>query len=381
MVGVSGGEMGIRGFVTALDLETGDEVWKSYTIPAPGEDGNDSWPGDSWKTGGAPVWLTGSYDPDLNLSFWGTGNPGPWMGDMRPGDNLYTNSVVALDVTTGELKGYYQYHWNGSWDWDEVAAPLLMDVKRDGRTIKGLVHPGRNGYLWLLERSADGITFIDAEPYVMQNVFTSLDPTTGRPEYNAERKPETGKPAFFCPSIWGGKNWVPSAYSPDTGYLYIPANNNLCATMAGEEVTYRAGQRYTGAEFELSVAEGADHIGEIQAWDMNSGKQVWAHEFELHNWGPILATGGGLIFSGGTVDRYFRAFDAATGELLWRQKTNSGITGVPSTYAVDGVQYVAVLSGWGVDAQRMLNSINENQGTSTSVPQGGVLWVFALGDN
>ncbi len=378
MVGVSGGEMGIRGFVIALDADSGEEVWKSYTIPAPGEFGNDSWPGDSWKTGGAPVWLTGTYDPDLNLSFWGTGNPGPWMGDVRPGDNLYTNSVIALDVTTGELKGHHQYHWNGSWDWDEVSAPLLIDVDRGGRTIKSLVHPGRNGYLWLLERSAEKISFVDAKPYVLQNVFTRLDPETGRPEYDDERKPKTGKPAFFCPSIWGGKNWVPSAFSPQTGYLYIPANNNLCATMAGEEATYRPGQMFTGADFQLSVAKGADHIGELQAWDMNTGERVWTHEFELHNWGPVLATGGGLVFAGGTSDRYFRAFDASSGEVLWQQRTNSGITGVPSTYSVDGVQYVAVQSGWGVDAQRMLGAIDSDRGTTTPVPQGGVLWVFAL---
>jgi len=381
MVGVSGGEMGIRGFVTALDADTGEQVWKSYTIPAPGEPGNDSWPGDTWKTGGAPVWLTGTYDPESNLSYWGTGNPGPWMGDVRPGDNLYTNSVLALDVATGEQKGYHQYHWNGSWDWDEVASPLLIDVERDGRTIKGLVHPGRNGYLWLLERSADGISFVDADPYVLQTVFTKLDPDTGRPEYNHDRKPETGKPAFFCPSLWGGKNWVPSAYSPQTGYLYIPANNNLCMTMAGEEITYREGQVFVGADSELSVAEGADHIGELQAWDLNSGKQVWTHEFERSNWGPVLATGGGLVLSGGTSDRYFRAFDAATGEVLWQQRTNSGITGVPSTYSVDGVQYIAVQSGWGVDAQKMLNSIDNDQGTTTVVPQGGVLWVFALSED
>lgn len=378
MVGVSGGEMGIRGFVIALDADSGEEVWKSYTIPAPGEFGNDSWPGDSWKTGGAPVWLTGTYDPDLNLSFWGTGNPGPWMGDVRPGDNLYTNSVIALDVTTGELKGHHQYHWNGSWDWDEVSAPLLIDVDRGGRTIKSLVHPGRNGYLWLLERSAEKISFVDAKPYVLQNVFTRLDPETGRPEYDDERKPKTGKPAFFCPSIWGGKNWVPSAFSPQTGYLYIPANNNLCTTMAGEEATYRPGQMFTGADFQLSVAKGAAHIGELQAWDMNTGERVWTHEFELHNWGPVLATGGGLVFAGGTSDRYFRAFDASSGEVLWQQRTNSGITGVPSTYSVDGVQYVAVQSGWGVDAQRMLGAIDSDRGTTTPVPQGGVLWVFAL---
>ena len=179
IVGVSGGEFGIRGFVVALDANSGNEAWKTYTIPGPGEFGNDTWPDDSWRTGGAPVWITGSYDPDSNLSYWGTGNPGPWTGNVRPGDNLYTNSVIALDVDSGELKGYHQYHWNGSWDWDEVSAPLLLDVERRGRVFKGLVHAGRNGYLWLLERRDDGISFVEAQPYVDQNVLSSSGSADG----------------------------------------------------------------------------------------------------------------------------------------------------------------------------------------------------------
>ena len=379
MVGVSGGELGIRGFVTALNAFTGEEVWKTYTIPAPGEFGNDTWPGDSWQTGGAPVWLTGTFDPDTNLSFWGTGNPGPWIGDQRAGDNLYTNSVLALDVTTGELRGYHQYHWNGSWDWDEVTAPMLIDLERNGETVKSLVHAGRNGYLWVLEPAADGIEFVDAWPYVYQDVFTSIDPRTGRPTYDPDKTPGSGKPATYCPSLSGGNNWPPAAYSPQTGYLYIPANENLCTTLEGEEeVVYRRGQRFMGVEIGLNVREGADHIGELQAWNLSTGERAWTHEYELNNWGPVLATAGGLVFTGGTPDRYFRAFDAATGEVLWQQRTSSGITGIPTTYSVDGVQYVAVQSGWGVDAQRMLGRIDADLGITTAVPQGGSLWVFAL---
>jgi alcohol dehydrogenase (cytochrome c) len=379
MVGVSGGERGIRGFVVALDANTGEQVWKSYTIPAPGEPGNDTWPGDSWKTGGAPVWVTGSYDPKLGLTFWGTGNPGPWTGDTRPGDNLYTNSVVAFDVETGALKGYHQYHWNDSWDWDEVASPLLIDLPRDGRTVPGIVHVARDGYLWELERKATGISFIRAWPYVKQNVFTRLDPVTGRPEYDMEHKPAVGKAAIYCPSLWGGKDWPPAAYNPNLGYLYIPANENLCQHMVGEPVEYRPGQQYTGAQtLDFIVAEGATHIGEVQAWDLRTGKRVWTHEYESPNWGPLMTTAGGLVFGGGTNDRYFHAFDAATGELLWQQRTNSGITGVPTSFEVDGVQYIAVQSGWGVDAQGMTGRIDTARGTQTIVPQGGVVWVFAL---
>ncbi|HEX6999186.1 MAG TPA: methanol/ethanol family PQQ-dependent dehydrogenase [Gammaproteobacteria bacterium] len=378
MVGVSGGERGIRGFVVALDAETGEEVWKTYTVPAPGEPGHDTWPGESWRTGGAPVWITGSYDPELRLTYWGTGNPGPWTGDTRPGDNLYTNSVIALDVDTGELRGYHQYHWNDSWDWDEVAAPLLVDLPRDGRMVPGLVHVGRNGYLWFLERSAERISFISAKPYVAQNVFTRVDPVTGRPEYDMSRKPAVGKPATFCPSLWGGKDWPPAAYSPQTGYLYVPANTNHCQTMEGEPVEYRRGQQYTGARTEFLLAEGADHIGELQAWNLATGERVWTNEFESPNWGPVLVTAGGVVFAGGTSDRYFRAFDARTGELLWQHRTNSGITGVPTSFEVDGVQHVAVQSGWGVDAAGMLARIDAVRGTTTVVPQGGVVWVFAL---
>jgi alcohol dehydrogenase (cytochrome c) len=379
LVGASGGERGIRGFVAAYDANSGEEVWRSHTVPGPGEPGNETWPGDTWRTGGASIWITGSFDPELNLTYWGTGNPGPWIGDQRPGDNLYTNSVVAFDADTGELKAYHQYHHNGSWDWDEVSAPLLIDVSRGGRTIKSLVHPARNGYLWLLEREADAINFVDANPYVDQNVFASIDPVTGRPEYNQERKPGTNKPATFCPSLWGGKDWPPAAYSPQTGYLYIPANENLCSTMVGREVEYRPGAGYTGATSQVFVADGADHLGELQAWDLSTGEQVWTHEFpESQNWGPILTTGGGLVFAGGTHDRYFRAFDARTGDVLWEQRTNSGVIGVPSSFAIDGVQYIAVQSGWGVDAQGMQRAVNQHLDRNIQVPQGGVIWVFAL---
>ena len=380
MVGVSGGERGIRGFVAALDARSGAEAWKAYSIPTPDQPGGDSWPGDSWRTGGAPVWLTGTFDPALNLTYWGTGNPGPWMGDQRPGDNLYTNSVMALDADTGELRGYHQYHWNGSWDWDEVAAPLLVDVERGGRTIDALVHPGRNGYLWLLGRHADGISFIDARPFVRQNVFTRLDPRTGRPEYDPNHRPGTGVRASFCPSLWGGKNWPPAAYNPLTRYLYVPANENLCSYIEGREAEYEPGERFIGASSQTFAHEDAEHFGELQAWDLDAGEKVWTREFESPNWGPVLTTAGGLVFAGGTNDRYFRAFDARSGEILWRQRTSSGIIGVPVSFMIDGVQHIAVQAGWGIDAQRMQGAIDRSLGQTTHVPQGGVLWVFALRD-
>lgn len=381
MVGVSGGELGIRGFVAAFDVDTGEPAWKTYTIPGPGEPGNDSWPGDTWKRGGVPVWLTGTYDVGTGIAYWGTGNAGPWVGGTRSGDNLYATSVIALDAESGKLTAHHQYQWNDSWDWDEVSPPLLIDVERDGKTVKGLVHAGRNGYLWLLDRSAAAIRYVDAQPFVHQNVFSSLDKKTGRPTYHADKIPTIGKETAFCPSLWGGKNWPPSAYNPKTGLLYIPANENLCSSFLATPAQYRPGELYMGvalSDLKVFPADNADHIGELQAWDLATGERKWTAEFPQQLWGPVLTTGGGLVFAGGTNDRYFRAFDAQTGDILWQQRTNSGVTGVPTSFAVDGIQYIAVQSGWGVDAARGQALLNASMGTNIEVPQGGVLWVFAL---
>ena len=381
LVGASGGELGIRGFVAAYDVETGKEAWKTYTVPAPGEPGSETWPkGDEWKTGGGSVWVTGNYDPETNLSFWGTGNGGPWMGDQRPGDNLYTSSTIAIDVATGKIRGHFQYHPNDSWDWDEVSPPIVVDYKRNGRTIKGLIDVARDGYLWFLERTDGRINFVEGMPYVKQNVFKSLDPKTGRPEVDPARKPGTGKLAEHCPSLWGGKNWPPIAFSPKTRMIYIPANENLCGTSIGEKIPYTAGSRYTGATTGFSIAPGADHIGEVQAWHVDTGKRVWTHTYaKSQNWGPMLATAGGLVISGGTNDRLFHAFNASNGKLLWEFPTNSGITSQPSSFMVDGKQYIAVQSGWGVDARGMQTRLNAaSPGNFPDVPEGGAIWVFAV---
>ena len=381
MVGVSGGELGIRGFVEAFDAESGESLWKTYTVPGEGEPGNETWPADTWTHGGGSVWMTGNYDPETNLAYWGVGNAAPWMGDARPGDNLWTASTIVLDVDTGELVHGFQYHHNDSWDWDEVVAPLLIDFERNGETIQGLVKIARNGYLWWLERSAEGIEFVDAKPYVTQTVFESLDPETGRPTYDPEAKPAVGETALFCPSLWGGRDWPPEAYNPDTGLLYIGANENLCHRMTGRQVSYIPGQAFTGASSQMVVQEGWDHIGEVQAWNVDTGEIAWEHHFpESHIWAQMLTTGGGLVFAGGTIDRKFRAFDASSGDILWEVTTNSGVYGMPTTFMVDGVQYVAVQSGWGVDGTRMQNALNNAIGApfDVEVPKGGVLWVFRL---
>lgn len=378
IVGVSGGELGIRGFIEAFDSETGESVWKTYTIPGPGEPGNETWPGDSWATGGGSVWSAGNYDPDQHIVYFGTGNGSPWVGEARPGDNLYATSTMALDVETGAIRSYFQYQPNNSWDWDEVVAPILMDLERDGVKYQAAVHVARAGYLWILDRSDGGLEYVDAWPYIDQNVFEGIDPQTGQPIYDPDRVPGIGTRTEFCPSLWGGRDWPPEAFNPVTGLLYVPVNENHCGSIVGSEVSYAPGQFFTGASTEFWIVDGADHIGALQAWDLTTGEQVWKTTFDSPNWGPVLTTAGGLVFMGGTNDRMFRAFDARTGETLWQFRTNSGITGVPSTFEVDGVQYIAVQSGWGVDAQRMQNSIANLSGWSTDVPQGGAVWVFAL---
>ena len=381
LIGTSGGDLGIRGFVAAFDAETGTERWRTFMVPAPGEPGSETWPtGDEWKRGGASVWVSANYDPATNLSFWGTGNGGPWMGDRRPGDNLYVASTVAIDVTTGQIKGHMQYSPNESWDWDEVSPPILVDFERNGRTVKGLINVARNGYLYFLERTAGKINFVDGGPFVRQNVFRSLDPKTGRPDVDPDKKPGTGKLADFCPSLWGGKNWPPIAFNPKTRMIYIPANENLCATYIGREVEYVPGRSYTGTTVTMYQYPGSKHIGEVQAWNVDTGKRSWTHTFaKSANWGPILTTAGGLVFSGGTNDRMFRAFDAKSGRVLWEHPTTSGIIGVPISFSIDGRQYVAVQSGFGIDARAMQARLNRlNPGEYPEVPEGGAVWVFAL---
>jgi len=385
LVGASGGEFGVRGYIAALDPDTGNELRRTYTVPAPGEPGSETWPkgGEQWKTGGASVWVTGNYDPETNTSYWGTGNGGPWMGDQRPGDNLYTASTVALDVATGKIKGHMQYTPNESFDWDEVSPPILVDFRRGGREIKGAINVARNGYLYFLDRTGGSLRFVEGKPYVNQTVFRSLDPKTGRPDIDESKKPGTGKEATYCPSLHGGKNWPPIAYNPRTRMIYIPANNNLCQTLVGVPVTYTPGRGFTGrgptSGPGTTLWPGATHVGEVQAWNVDTGQRVWTHTYRQANWGPILATAGGLVFTGGTPDQNFHAFDAATGKLLWEFKTSSGVLGPPSSFEIDGKQYVAVLTGWAADARGMGQTVALLLGEPVpNVPEGGAIYVFAV---
>jgi alcohol dehydrogenase (cytochrome c) len=305
------------------------------------------------------------------------------MGDQRPGDNLYTASTIAIDAATGKIKGHFQYSPNESWDWDEVSPPILVDYRRNGRTLKGLINVARNGYLYFLERSDGKIAFTEGMPYVTQNVFKSLDPKTGRPDVDPLHKPGTGKSANYCPGLSGGKNWPPIAFSPETRMIYIPANENICSTLTGQPVTYNPTRGFTGVQIQTAIVPGAMHFGEVQAWNVDTGKKVWTHTFATsHNWGPMLATAGDLVFTGGTNDQMFRAFDARNGKVLWEFPTNSGILSQPTSFSIDGKQYIAVMSGWGVDARAVQGTLTRGlpTGLLAPVPEGGSIWVFSLKD-
>jgi alcohol dehydrogenase (cytochrome c) len=238
-----------------------------------------------------------------------------------------------------------------------------------------------------LERTTGPIKFVDAWPFVLQNVFSAIDPVTGRPSYAPERVMQIGKTVTYCPSAWGGKDWPPEAYSPATGLFYVPAHNNLCSEMTQEKPKYVKGELYIGVPLDNVLTsvrmapEAKDHIGEIQAWNLSTKKQVWTHKFPEMNWGPILATGGNLLFAGGTNDRKFRAFNATTGKVLWEYPASSGVTGIPTSFEVDGEQYIAVQAGWGVDAQRMQHAFDAVLDHKTIVPAGGSVMVFKLEKN
>ena len=345
LVGTSGADFGIRGFVAAYDPDTGRELWRTHTIPAPGEPGSDTWPnGDHWKKGGASIWVTGNYDPETNLTFWGTGNGSPGIGDQRPGDNLYTSSTLALDATTGAIKGYFQYHPNDSWDWDEVSPPILVDYQRNGRTIKGLIDVARNGYLWFLERSAGPIRFVEGKPYVYQDVFRGLDPLTGRPDVDPAHKPGTGKEAGFCPDAHGGKTWPPAAFSPKTRMIYVPANNNLCMSMVGVSLHGRS-RAHPGRHPIRALFYGAGRRPLRRGAGLERGHRPACVDARVrpvvelgldagHSWRPCLYG----RHERSEVPRVRRV----DGQLLWEFPTNSGILAPPLSFTLDGKQYVAV---------------------------------------
>ncbi len=369
ITGVHGGEYGIRGFLEAMDPKTGKSQWKTYTTVA------GSYPEGGELHGGAPTWLTGSYDPATKTVYWGTGNPGPWMDPRRkPTDDLkWSSSLLAFDVDTGKIKQGYQYSHNDAWDYDGVAEPVLIDTVQGGKPVKSIVTAHRDGWLYLLNRSGGGVKFTNAHKFVTTNVFKGFD-ANGRSIWDPQHRPDIGKQVNSCPSALGGKNWNPTAYNPTTKLIYIPSNE-WCMNIKGSQVNYAAGEAYMGAEVEYAYVPGLNYVGKLQAVDPVSGKQVWQQTFKAPLFSGVLTTAGGLVFAGSTSDRDFLAYDAKTGKQLWSFKTNSGIVGVPVTYSVNGKQYVAIYSGFGSVLDVISGSIAD---LNKDTPRGGVLWVFAL---
>jgi len=405
ITGVSGGEFGIVGRVEARDALTGAMVWSrpvveghmGYTYKAGVQQKNGkykdgekvengisgtrgaTWPGDMWKTGGSATWLGGTYDAEVDLLFFGTGNPAPWNAHLRPGDNLFSASTVAINPDTGKIVWHYQSTPNESWDFDGVNEFISFDLEKDGEVIKAGAKADRNGFFYVINRTNGKL--ISANPFITrQDWATGVDLKTGRPIETANARPgdpakadgKKGSSVFAVPSFLGGKNWMPMAYNPNTDLFYVPANE-WGMNLWNEPATYKKGAAFMGAGFTIKPLYD-DYIGALRAIDPKTGQWIWEYKNYAPLWGGVLTTGGNLVFFG-TPEGYLNALDAKTGELLWRFQTGSGIVGIPVTWEMDGEQYIAVPSGWGGavplwggDVAKRIKTLN----------QGGSLWVFKL---
>ena len=407
IVGNSGGELGVRGWAAALDTNSGTVVWKAFTtgpdnevLIGPdfkphypqymGKDlGVSSWPADMWKQGGGTVWGWVSYDPDLNLVYYGTSNPGPWNSSMRPGDNLWTAGVFARDADTGQARWYYQFSPHDMSDYDGVNENILIDLPVQGASPrKVLVHPDRNGHIYVIDRATGEL--LSADPFHHITSSKGVDLKTGRLVYNDAKQPQVDKfVKDICPAPPGAKDWQPAAFSHKNGHLYIP-HNNLCMDMKETEVGYIAGTPYVGAEVLMKPGPGG-HRGEFTAWDIAAGKELWSIKEKFPVWSGALVTAGDVAFYG-TMDGWFKAVNAETGAPLWQFKTSSGIIGQPTTWrGPDGKQYVGILAGvggWagaivagGLDARdgtAALGFVNAMKDLPAVTTKGGTLYVFAL---
>ena len=379
ITGFGGGEYGARGSLQAYDIKTGKEVWKTWTVPGPGEAGNDSWKGDSWQHGGGVAWLVGSYDPKTNTVFYGTSNPGPWNAAVRStGDgnygklrNLYTASTLALDADTGKIKWHLQSTPADAWDYDGVNELVLADLKIAGQDTPVMLKADRNGFFYVANRESGKL--ISAEKYVPANWAEKIDLASAQPIEVPEKRPGMGRPAKdICPNLIGGKNWQPMSFNPSTGLVYIPSNN-ICMDWSVSEVNYRRGVFYLGAEFPTHPGPGG-YMGELVAWDPIGQKKVWGLKEDLPFNGGTLTTAGGLVFYG-NLHGVFRALDAKTGKELWSKSLGSGIGAGPMTYAVGGKQYVAVVVGRTASIPAFLGDVGKQMVAAT--PEGGTLFVFS----
>ena len=341
IVGSAGGDEGARGFIDAYDAATGRQLWRFYTVPAPGEPGHDTWPADeSWRTGGGAPWMNGSYDPDLDLVFWGVGQPFPvYDGDPRPGDNLYTNSVVALEPETGKLRWFYQYTPHGLWDYDGVTENIPVEIEYKGEQRHAIIHADRNGYFYALDRTSG--RFLFARPFVKTTWATGFT-ADGRPIVNPAAVP-TYEGADVCPGAAGGKQWTGMAYSAVTHWAYLPTIEN-CATYFNYGVRAKAEGRPPGPSGFRYLPGQA--FGKVIAIDPANGEIKWSVKTRLPMSASVLATAGGLVFTGDAEGNVV-AYDDGTGERLWSFQTGSGIRSGPIAFTLDGVEYLAVASGLG----------------------------------
>ena len=338
LVGIAGAEFGTRGFVDAYDANTGERLWRFYTVAEEGEPGGDTWSGDSWKRGGGSTWITGTYDPDLNLTYWGTGNPGPGLdGDVRRGDNLYTCSLVALDADTGKLKWYYQFTPHDTHDWDAVADPVLIDLNVKGRKVKAVVQADRNGFFYAIDRTNGNL--LHARPYTKVDWATGID-AKGRPIMVPGKEP-SDEGTRACPGLGGGHNWSATAYSPQSGLFYFHSTDG-CALFYKQSQEYHEGQWYQASTDGALPNE--PPVGSTVAVDPATGEIKWRWEMVSPAGAGVLATAGGLVFTG-DGQGYFVALDARTGKPLWHFQTGAGIIAPPISYTVNGKQQIALAAG------------------------------------
>ena len=406
LVGNSGGEFGVRGWLAALDTSNGKLLWKAYNTGPDKEvligarfkpfyasdQGSDlgvkTWPPDAWRIGGGTVWGFLAYDPSLNLIYYGTANPGPWNAEVRPGDNKWTSGMFARDPDTGEAVWFYQMSPHDLYDWDGVNEDVLLDLPWQGSLRKVLVRPDRNGYVYVIDRANGQV--LSASPYVYVNTTTGVDLHTGALNRVADKATKTGQVVRnICPMAPGAKDWQPSSFSPQTGLLYIP-HENMCMDEEGTEANYIAGTPYIGSSVQYYAGPGG-HMGELTAWDPIAGKAVWVIKDRYPIWSGTVTTAGGLVFFG-TMDGWFKAADAKTGAVLWQFKTSSGIIGQPVSYrGPDGKQYIAILSGiGGWPGSIVAGQLDTRDGTAANgwgkalpsirneVTAGGTLYVFSL---
>jgi alcohol dehydrogenase (cytochrome c) len=380
ITGFGGGEYGVRGALLAFDLNSGKQLWQTYTVPAPGEPGSDTWKGDTGLHGGGAAWLVGSYDSKTDTVYWGTSNPGPWNTAVRStGDgnfgkltNLYTASTLAIDPNTGKIKWHFQGTPADAWDFDGVNEHVLADLDIKGTKTPALMKADRNGFFFVVNRETGKP--ISAEKYVYTTWAKKFDINTMRAEEDPDKRPGPGHPGKdICPNLIGGKNWQPMSFNPQTGLVYIPTNN-VCMDWSVGDVTYKRGVFYLGAEFPTKEGPGG-FLGELIAWDPVASKKVWGIKSDLPFNGGTLTTAGNLVFWG-DLHGDFKAIDAKSGKVLWSKNLGTGIGAGPVTYSVNGKQYVAVVVGRTVALPAFLGDMGKKMVAAT--PEGGALFVFAL---